>query len=67
MCARFDANADNGFAEVAKIVEAMIAKFQAKLVLALGLEAAVAFIASGEFRALVQFANVECRMDFADF
>jgi hypothetical protein len=64
VCAHFDVNAENGFTEMTKIIETMIAELQAKLVLALGVKAAVTFITSREFRAFVQFRNVDFGMDF---
>ncbi len=60
----FDVNAENGFTEMTKIIETMIAELQAKLVFAPGVKAAVTFITSREFRAFVQFRNVDFGMDF---
>jgi hypothetical protein len=42
--------AENWFTKMAKIVEAMIAEFQAKLVFTLGVETATALVTSGKFR-----------------
>jgi hypothetical protein len=62
--AHLHVNAQDGFAEVAKHIKAMIAKFEAELVLAPGVEAAVTFVASRISRVLVQFLAVNLWMDF---
>ena len=64
MRAGLDANAEDGFAKVAEQIEAVIAEFQAELVFALSVKAAVAFVASGEGRVLYLFAKVHFRTDF---
>jgi hypothetical protein len=64
MRAGLHVNAEDGFAEMAKNIEAMVAEFEAELIFALGVEAAMAFVAGGKISAGGQFANVNFRMNF---
>ena len=59
-----DVNADDRFVQVSKIVKAGVTQGQAKLVFALGSEAAVAFEAGGIFRMLELFFGVNFGMNF---
>jgi hypothetical protein len=56
-------NAERRFAGLAQRVEAAVAQFQAQLVIALGMEGAVAFMASCVGRALRLFSGVNPAMD----
>ena len=59
-----DVNADRRFAEMAKRVKAGVAQFEAVLVLTLGAETAVAFVAGGIVRALMLLAGMDFGMNF---
>jgi hypothetical protein len=47
--ARLHVDAEDWFTKMAKIIEAMIAEFQAEPVFTLGVEAATALVTSGKF------------------
>jgi hypothetical protein len=51
------------FTEVAQVVEAAIAEFEAELIFALGMEGAVALVTSGIFRASLEFVGESFWMD----
>ena len=53
MRANLHVDAQYRFTEIAQVLEAVVAKFEAKLILALGAEAAVALVASRITRALM--------------
>lgn len=57
-------NTDDGFAMLAHGVQARIAKLQAQLVFALRTETAMALVAGGKSRTLVEFASVNFGMNF---
>ena len=57
-------DAQDGFTEVAQVVKAQVAEFETELVFALGVKAAVTFVAGCEFRTLMEFAHVNFWMNF---
>lgn len=57
-------DAENWFTKMAKIIEAMIAEFKAKLVFTLGAETATALITSGKFRTFVDDVGGDFWMNF---
>jgi hypothetical protein len=60
-------DADNRLAKMAKGVKAGVAQSQGKLVFALGLEAAPAFVAAGKFRSLKVFVNLNLGLNLMSY
>ena len=56
-------NAQDGFTEIAHIVKAVVTEFETELVFAFGVEAAVTLVTGCEFRAFVEFTNVNLWMN----
>jgi hypothetical protein len=59
-----DVNADDGFGEMTRGIEAVVTKANAQLIFVLGAKAAVAFVAGGVLGPLKLFSYVNFRMDF---